>query len=182
MIPANPHEQITLRATHRNECEMLFPIFSDETIVQYTYFLRYDNVRSLGEFLDRFLNINLHEPLQYGPYSIYLNDTIIGLCGAQQKDMVTATTELWYILHKDYWGKGLATKAVELVMKECKSNKQLKSIYAEAVNINPGSWKILEGFGFTKTREVKNGFSKGDILEDLKQYSYDCREFPNLMR
>lgn len=167
------NEEIILRKTVISECDALFALFSDDDNVRYTNFQKFNDTSSLLNFLDRFLKIEMGQPLQYGPYSIYLNNSFIGLCGAQQKDLSRGVSELWYVLHKNYWGKGLTKKAVELLMHECKSNKQLKSIYAEAVSVNTASWHILEKLGFMKTAELKNGFKKDEILEDL--YCYSCQ-------
>jgi ribosomal-protein-alanine N-acetyltransferase len=164
---------MTLRKTESSDSDSLFNIFKDEDVVRYTNFRKQDDVSSVKIFLDRFLQIEKDQPLQYGPYSIVMDQTIIGLCGVQQKDLPAGVSELWYILDKNYWGKGLAAKAVELLLEQCKSNPLQKSVYAEAVNINKASWRILERAGFQKIKEVISGFKKGDMVEDLRCYSYN---------
>jgi ribosomal-protein-alanine N-acetyltransferase len=164
-----------LQLTNTSEADALLGIFSNDEIIRYTNFRKFTDVLSLTSFLERFLSINKDEPLQYGPYSIYLEGKIIGLCGAQQHDLTEGVTELWYILHKDNWGKGLAKKAISLILAECKANPQLKTVYAEAVKSNPASWNILEDFGFERTGEIAEGFKKEDVTGDLLQYAYECR-------
>lgn len=168
------NNDLRLGITKISDADALLPIFSNADVVKYTNFRQFNDIDALHTFLERFLNINKGEPLQYGPYSICLADQLIGLCGLQQKEAALGTAELWYILGKDHWGKGLAGQAVELLMKESNSNKKLRYIYAEAVCVNQPSWRILEKIGFVQTGELKDGFQKADIVEDLRSYSYKC--------
>ncbi len=167
-------EGIQLRPTLINEAEALFPLFNNLENVRYTNFQKFDSLEKLQDFLNRFLIINREEPIQYGPYSIYFNGRLAGMCGMQQINLEAGISEIWYILDKDYWGKGIAKEVTGKLFKMTKSNEHLKYIYAEAVGINIASWKILEHSGFVKTGEIKNGFNKGEIKEDLWMYSYDC--------
>lgn len=164
---------MTLKPATKHDSEALLDIFGDPETVRYTNFRQFTELAPLNDFLDRFLNIGKDEPLQFGPYCIWQDQTIIGLCGAQQQDPTLGISEIWYILRKDYWGKGFAKRAVELLLRECHANHQLKALYAEAVEVNPASWRILEKVGFVQTGEVKQGFEKGDILEDLRCYTYN---------
>ncbi len=161
---------IILKTTSLNECDALFRIFNHDDVVRYTNFKRFEEIDSLKLFLEKFLSIHLGEPLQFGTYSIYLNSALIGLCGLQQINVEEGISELWYLLHKDYWGQGLAKQAVELLLQKSTSTNLLKCIYAEALSINVASWSILEQFGFIQTAELINGFTKGNIQEDLRQY------------
>lgn len=169
-----PSPKVTLSPTRRDECEALLGMFSQDEVVKYTNFRNFSDSAALGQFLDRFLKIGLGQPLQYGPYSIYLDNQIIGLCGLQQHNLDEGVAELWYILNRDYWKKGLARQAIDLLINKASENKQLKTIFAEAVDINIASWKILEKLGFSLNGITKSGFKKGDITEDLRLYSYAC--------
>jgi len=162
---------MTFIPTQQSDCEALLGIFSDADTILYTNFRQFTDTDALGVFLERFLTIGKEQPLQYGPYSIYLDYSLIGLCGAQQQDLQLGISELWYVLHKDYWGKGLAKQAVALLLQECQSNPQLKSLYAEAVDTNTASWRILEKMGFVQTGALPGGFAKGDIVADIRCYS-----------
>jgi ribosomal-protein-alanine N-acetyltransferase len=166
---------LSLRMTIPADAARLMEIFSNGDVVRYTNFKQFNDIDSLNTFLDRFLNIGAGQPLQYGPYSIRLGEVLVGLCGLQQKELALGTAELWYILGKEHWGKGFAKQAVVWLLKESSSNKRLRSIYAEAVGSNEPSWRILEKMGFIQTGELKNGFQKEDIIEDLRSYSFQVR-------
>ncbi len=166
---------ITLQPTNLTHAPALFPIFSNAENVQFTNFKTFEDQISFAHFIERFLAIEKGSPLQYGPFSIYQNETIIGLCGLQQIDLAKGKSELWYLLHKDYWGKGLATEAVKILLAKGQQNRQLHTIYAEAVSSNAASWRILESLGFFKTGEKTDGFTKGEIKADVSYYSKDLQ-------
>ncbi len=53
--------------------------------------------------------------------------------------------EVGYWLGKEYWGKGIATKALEGFLKEIK----IRPLYAHVAKHNIGSRRVLEKCGFT---------------------------------
>lgn len=53
--------------------------------------------------------------------------------------------EVGYWLGKEYWGKGIATKALEEFLKEIKT----RPLYAHVAKHNTGSRRVLEKCGFT---------------------------------
>lgn len=168
--PESSYVNLSIRETQLTDTEALFPIFNDEETVKYTNFKVYDTKEKFHEFMHGFINLNQGEPLQMGPFCILCNHLPIGLCGMQQQDLKDGSTELWYILLPQYWGKGLTKKAVELLMLKALENQELKIINATAVTKNTASWKILESFGFHRTEERKRGFQKESLIADL--YSY----------
>ena len=169
-------ESIQLKITHLDEYKALYPLFQDEEIVRYTNFQKYDHIENFKSFLSKFLLIGKGEPIQFGPYSIYQNNQLIGLCGMQQINLDKGISELWYLLNVSSWGKGIAKKTVEMLILKGKENQKLKSIYAEALSINIASWKVLKHVGFEEIEEIKNGFKKGIIIEDLKKYKLNLSD------
>ncbi|HJR81548.1 MAG TPA: GNAT family N-acetyltransferase [Anaerolineales bacterium] len=57
--------------------------------------------------------------------------------------------EVGYWLGKEYWGKGIATKALEEFLKEI----HIRPLYAHVAKHNIGSRRVLEKCGFTITAE-----------------------------
>ncbi len=171
----NNSTTITLQPTNLNHATALFPIFSNAENIQFTNFKTFEDPESFTLFLERFLAIEKGSPLQYGPFSIYQNETIIGLCGLQQIDLAKGKSELWYLLHQNYWGMGLAKKAVQILLAKGQQNSQLQTIYAEAVSSNAASWRILETLGFIKAGAKADGFTKGAIRADISYYSLNMQ-------
>ncbi|MCU9613784.1 GNAT family N-acetyltransferase [Caldibacillus lycopersici] len=72
--------------------------------------------------------------------------------------------EVSYWIGKEYWGKGIATKALREFLKHI----TIRPLYARAAKDNAGSLKVLEKGGFMITGE-DSGFSnaRGEDVEEF---------------
>lgn len=79
---------------------------------------------------------------------ILLDGKIIGIIGTKGIDFEKLESEIGYWIGKAYWGKGYATKAVKLFVKQFFDNFNIKRLYAFSFESNPASAKVLEKNGF----------------------------------
>ncbi|MFF2753130.1 GNAT family N-acetyltransferase [Psychrobacillus sp. NPDC058041] len=72
--------------------------------------------------------------------------------------------EVSYWIGKEYWGKGIATKALREFLKHI----TIRPLYARAAKDNAGSLKVLEKCGFVITGE-DSGYSnaRGEDVEEF---------------
>ena len=72
--------------------------------------------------------------------------------------------EVSYWFEKEYWGKGIATKALREFLKHI----TIRPLYARAAKDNAGSLKVLEKCGFVITGE-DSGYSnaRGEDVEEF---------------
>jgi RimJ/RimL family protein N-acetyltransferase len=75
-----------------------------------------------------------------------------------------AEREVSYWLGKEYWGKGIATKALSIFLSELKA----RPLYARAANDNIASIRVLEKCGFVISGHDK-GFAnaRGEEIEEV---------------
>ena len=83
--------------------------------------------------------------------TIIWNGQVVGYLGSWIDADVVAepTRELGYWLGKPYWGKGIATRALALLLRELPT----RPIFAHAAKDNLGSIRVLEKCGFTRIGE-----------------------------
>lgn len=97
------------------------------------------------------------------------------LCGViglvVQKGIYRLTAEIGYWLGEEYWGKGIATKAIELISKYGFENLQLERIHAGVFEYNIGSMKALEKNDYQKEGIFANAVIKNDNIYDEHRYS-----------
>jgi len=89
--------------------------------------------------------------------TILFQGQIAGQLGCWQQ---SGERELGYWIGKQYWGKGIATKALSLFLLEF----TVRPIYARAVKDNVGSIRVLQKCGFTISGEDK-GFANARSKE-----------------
>ena len=83
---------------------------------------------------------------------------VVGVIGISHIDWKNKNAELGYWLGKKYWGKGLATEAVKLMLKFAFENLKLHRVYANLFEENIASRRVLE----------KNGFKLEGIMRESR--------------
>ncbi len=84
-----------------------------------------------------------------------------------KEDIYRYTAEIGYWLGEPFWGKGITTKAIELILEICRqSHPEIIRIYAEVFASNKASMRTLEKNGFTLESIRKNAIVKNGIVGD----------------
>jgi len=71
--------------------------------------------------------------------------------------------EVGYWLGKEYWGRGIATKALAAFLEHVKT----RPLYAHVAKHNIGSRRVLEKCGFTILREDKFPNARGEEVDEF---------------
>ena len=77
------------------------------------------------------------------------NRRMIGTCGFTSFDFNHNCGEVGYVLHPDYWGKGIAAEAVQAVMRVGFLTLNLHRIEAKYMDGNTQSRRVMEKCGMT---------------------------------
>jgi len=103
-------------------------------------------------------------------FAIAYNDELVGTIGLiLQKDVYRKSAEIGYWIGEPYWGKGIVTKAVELIVEYGFKNLDIIRIFTGVFDFNIGSQKVLEKNGFEKEAIFKNAiFKNGKICNEVK--------------
>ncbi len=70
--------------------------------------------------------------------------------------------QIGYWIGKEHWGRGIATRALELFLDQ----EPARPLHAHVVKHNVGSRRVLEKCGFTAVREEK-GVVRGEEAEEV---------------
>ncbi|MGB5500231.1 MAG: GNAT family protein [Maribacter sp.] len=127
----------------------------------------YDNVRDHFPYpyneddAKAFINTTIEEDPKQN-FGIEYEGNICGAIGLiLQKDVYRKSAEMGYWIGEPYWGKGFATKAIELITEYGFDNLNLLRIYAGVFDFNIASMKVLEKNGFKK-----EGISRDAVLKN----------------
>ncbi|KAJ3705644.1 hypothetical protein LUZ61_009349 [Rhynchospora tenuis] len=81
--------------------------------------------------------------------------------------------ELGYVIASQYWGRGIATEAVNLVLGTIFGDMEgLERLEALVLVQNVGSQKVLEKAGFTKEGTLKKYLIHKGKISDMVMYSF----------
>lgn len=115
-------------------------------------------------------------------FDIYhkVDEKVIGWIGIKDIMWSHRCAEIFYIIgDRDYWGRGLATEAVILILKYAFLELNLHKIKALALAPNTASNRILQKLGFSLEGTFKEeGYIDGKYY-DLKHYGLLKAEWLN---
>ena len=78
------------------------------------------------------------------------------------------SAEIGYWLGENYWGKGIATKAVKLLTKYALADLGLRRVYARVFAFNKPSARVLEKSGYKyEGRLIKSEIKRGKPVDTL---------------
>jgi len=105
-------------------------------------------------------------------WAITVDGAAVGSIGAFRKDNVhRLTAEMGYYVAEEYWGKGVATKAIREVLEYLFKNTDIIRVFAQPYAFNAGSCRALEKNGFTCEGTLRSNAVKNGRAVDMKMYA-----------
>ncbi|HWK58981.1 MAG TPA: GNAT family N-acetyltransferase [Parapedobacter sp.] len=151
---------IILRPTEIADLDTLFEIQLDKEGGYLAAFMPNDHTNKLA-YLDKFTKL-LNDPT-VNNQTIIIDNKIVGSIA---KFVMFGDNELTYWIDKQYWGKGIATKA----LKHFLYIETTRPIFGRVAFDNFGSQKVLEKCGFLKIGSDK-GFASARQTE-IEEFIY----------
>ena len=97
------------------------------------------------------------------------------LCGSigifPMQDVYRKSAEIGYWIGEEYWGKGIAARAVEKIVQYGFENFDIVKIFAGIFSNNRASERVLEKNGFIKEAVLKKAVFKNDEFLDEHRYA-----------
>jgi RimJ/RimL family protein N-acetyltransferase len=148
MVQICETQRLVIRTLSLNDVPELTKILSDPDVMKYSIRGVCDEAAT-RRFIDWCLKCYLSHRI--GPWALIEkgSDKLVGFCGVSPEE-VNGVEEigLGYRLAKQYWGMGLATEAVQAVLRVAFSQKQFASVVAVIEPDNGASLKVAEKAGF----------------------------------
>jgi len=112
-------------------------------------------------------------------YGIIFNDKLIGVIEFHTFSDLYKTAEIGYLLHQDYWNKGIMTSALEKVCYIGFTILELNKIVIRSIKENIASLKVIEKNGFKLVKILKNAHyhKKTACYYDIYQYQLERDDF-----
>lgn len=105
-------------------------------------------------------------------FSIDVDGEVVGGIGlVPGEDIERRTAEVGYWLGPEYWGRGIATAALERVCRYGFEELGLLRIFATPIAWNPASLRVLEKAGFQREGIMRNACVKDGKVADMILYA-----------
>ncbi|MBN8191829.1 GNAT family N-acetyltransferase [Bacillus sp. NTK074B] len=166
-FPIIETERLILREVTTEDANDMFNYLSDKEVVKHMGLEPFQTVKDVWDEINWYNSIFKEGTgIRWG---VTLKDygNMIGSCGFLNMVTKHHRAEVGFELSKDYWGKGIASEALESVVKCGFSHYQLERIEALIEPANLPSQKLVE-----KQRFTREGL--------LRHYEYSCSKFDDL--
>ena len=118
------------------------------------------------EFIERVSN---EKPTKI--FAITSENRAIGSIGIfPDQDIYRKNGAIAYWIAEPYWGKGIATSAIEQILRYGFDELELTRIYAKPFGTNIGSQRVLEKMGFALEATISKAVFKNNMYLDEKIY------------
>lgn len=100
--------------------------------------------------------------------AIEVDGEVVGGIGISvQTDIHCKNAELGYWLAEPFWGKGIATKAIEMLVSQAFERLDITRIFARPFHTNKASHRVLEKAGFRLEAVLEKAvFKNGEYLDE----------------
>ena len=112
------------------------------------------------------------DPQELFSFAILADGQLAGSITAyRQGNIHRRTAELGYYLGEPYWGKGIATCAVQQFCRHLFATTDLLRIFAEPFSTNRASCRVLEKAGFQREGLLRKNAVKNGVVRDMVLYA-----------
>lgn len=168
IFPVIETDRLILRQITKDDAEDILRYLSDTDVMKH-YGL--EPFKSIDEALDEISwyrsILEKKTGIRWG-ITLKGQDRVIGSCGFLNIVPQHYRSETGFELSKEYWGKGIANEAFEVVLKYGFEQMNLQRIQALIEPANLSSQKLVE----------RNGFIKEGLL---RKYEFTCGKFDDLL-
>lgn len=166
-FPILETERLILRAHTSTDAETLFAMRNNEDVMKFIHRERQKTIGEIENFISTF-NAGCQQG-QHLAWVIALKedpDQMIGSIGYWRTDLANYRAEIGYMLHPDYWRKGIISEALIKTIDFGFKEMKLHSIQANISPANEASREILLKHGFIKEAYFKQDhYFNGEFLD-----------------
>ena len=171
-FPVIKTERLLLRSIEKPDTPELLFLRSDETVMQYIDRERMKSLEDAELFIHK-----LQEGVETNENILWViclsedPDKMIGNIGFWRFQLPHYRAEVGYMLHPDFWNKGIMKEALEAVIVYGFDTIKLHSIEARITPENIASAKLLEKTGFIREAYFKEDYFYNGRFRDTAVYS-----------
>jgi len=166
-FPILETERLILREHDLADAEALFAMRTNETVMKYIDRERPKDIFEIKDFISRFRNG--YENGDNLAWVIALKENpkqMIGSVGYWRTDFANHRAEIGYMLHPDYWRKGIISEALKKSIAFGFEEVDLHTISANINVKNDASRQMLIKHGFVKEAHFKQDYYfRGQFLD-----------------
>ncbi len=164
------NERLYLREMVSSDWIYVHKYASQEIVCQYQPWGPNTEAES-KRFVEEVVDDSTEKPRTRFVYAIHYKERMIGAGEFNIRDFTNKAGEIGYILHPDYWRKGIATEVASLLIDFGFKKLRLHRIFATCDPRNIASSKVLEKVGMTREGQIRDDLLLKSGWRDSLLYS-----------
>ena len=170
-LPALETERLQLRKVKSTDVQAIYAYGSDAEVSRFVTWERHESLQDTEAFLNFVLG--KYEKGEVAPWAIEYKPTrqMIGTVDFVNWKPAGRVAEIGYVLHRDYWGKGIMTEAVKRVIQFGFEQMNLVRIEAVCLPENTGSYRVMEKSGLQYEGTLRKARVIKGQNQDIKMYA-----------
>ena len=155
-------ERLLLRRAEVRDLEALHDILRDRQVMRYWSTPPHPDLATTAAWLDRLLAT---DPAGSVEFVVEYQGRVIGTVGGG------VLPEVGYILHREYWGQGIAFEAMNAVIGHAFGHHPVDHLMADIDPHNLASARLLARLGFVKSGHAERTFCVNGAWSDSDYYT-----------
>ncbi|WP_166244068.1 GNAT family N-acetyltransferase [Paenibacillus turpanensis] len=161
-FPIIESDRLVLKKMDTSHLEDVFDIYSNDKVFEYCGIIPKHNKETVKSMIGHFERDYLKKSrVKWGIFEAADDQKLVGIMEVFDLNQKVNMVTIGYFLAEAYWGKGIATHAVKVLMRYLFQDVGVNRIQAEVMPPNESSKKVL----------LKNGFSKEGTLRQASLWS-----------
>lgn len=170
-------ERLIIKPYLKEDLIECFNLMQDKELFNYLdmEFMTFEEYKGLFDWLILSYEKGFDEDFKYS-FNITLKEggKHIGWCGVGGVNFDRSHKEIYYLIGRDYWGKGYAKEAAKGMLEYSFNVIQLNEVVAMCKNENIASKKVIEYMGLRYEKEIGGlpeefNFYNGELYFSLKR-------------
>ncbi|MEB3053151.1 GNAT family protein [Bacillus pseudomycoides] len=161
-FPVLESVNLVLRKIEEVHLQELYSIYDNDKVFEYCGIIPKHNLQTVRKMIGHFdRDYHKKSKIKWGIFQKNQSDKLVGIIESMDFNQKVNMVSIGYFLAEDYWGKGIATESVRMVVKFLFEEINVNRIQAEVMPVNEVSKKVL----------LKNGFIKEGVLRQASLWS-----------
>jgi [ribosomal protein S5]-alanine N-acetyltransferase len=170
-FPVIETQRLLLRKPATEDAEDILSYLSDEAVVNHMGLVPFESIEDAMSEIHWYESIRKEGSGIRWAITLKGSTRMVGSCGFLNMDEKHFRAEVGYELSKDHWGKGIASEALEAIVRYGFKHYQLERIQALIEPENTSSQKLVEAKGFLREGLLRNYEYTNGKFDDLYMYS-----------
>ncbi|MBB3871186.1 GNAT family N-acetyltransferase [Brevundimonas mediterranea] len=163
--------RLILRRARPGDVDDLHQVFSSPDAMRWWSTTPHETREQTVEWLESMIAA---DPENSDDFVIQAQGRVIGKAGFWR------LPEIGYILHPDYWGRGLATEALTAVIDHVIATRDTDGVTADVDPANVASIRLLGRLGFEQTGAASRTWQVGGVWMDSLYFGLDRDRWKSL--